>query len=197
MSADEWQKVVEPHFAFLDEHGFALKADASESNFWVTRVVYASRDRAVEIDRSVEFSRVEVYLLRLQDGRMPKAQVWVTDAPINRMLLDNVLEARIPAQCSEINRLDGLQGARLEEQLAARAKALRDVASDFFEKSFSAMTDGERVVRQRLDTSRQEIVVWLPHDATPEEEQSALEDARATAPPEVSVIARRYERPAG
>ena len=82
----------------------------------------------------------------------------------------------------------------MQEQLAARAKALRDL-TNFVSESFAAITDGERVVRQRLDKSRQEIIVWLPHDATPYEERRAVEEARATAPPEVSIVARRYGRP--
>jgi hypothetical protein len=59
------------------------------------------------------------------------------------------------------------------------------------------MEDGERVVRQALEEKPQELVVWLPEDATAEAEQRALEDAMATAPPEVTVSAKRYRRRPG
>jgi hypothetical protein len=195
MSVGKWRAIVDPHFGFLNDRGFALKDDASASTFWVTSAVYASEDRAIAVEHSVEFRRVDVALLRLENGQIPKPQVWVTDAPISRMLLDNVLQARVPDIYDEINRLTGLKEPQLSEQLAARAKALQDVASDFLDGSFAALEDGERVVRKRVEQSPQEIIVWLPNDASAEEERRAVENAQATAPPNVSVTAKRYNHP--
>jgi len=56
------------------------------------------------------------------------------------------------------------------------------------------MEAGEQVIRSQLEQSPQELTVWLPDDATQDDEHQALADARATSPPEVSVVVKRYKR---
>jgi hypothetical protein len=195
VKVEKWRQQVDPYFGFLPSYGFRFEQRFCSSSFWTTRAAYAAGDRAVAVDRSVEFNRAEVVLLRLQDGEMPQPEVWVASTPLNIVRLDNVLEARAPGRLSEIQPLVGLGKRELREQLSAQSAALRDVAEDFLTGSFAALEDGEHAIRQRVDANPQELVVWLPADATSEDEHRAVEEARATAPTEVNVVAKRYSRP--
>jgi hypothetical protein len=150
-SVEDWQSAVDPHFGFLNERGFQLNRRFASASVWATDLVYAAHDRAISVERSVEFNRAEVVLIRLYEGAMPDLQIRVTAEPVNRLLLDNVLQARDPQRYREIQQLGGLGEPELQRQLSELASALRDVAGDFLTGSFAAMDDGERVIRQRLE----------------------------------------------
>jgi len=193
-SVKDWRRQVEPHFAFLDDYGFRIEDRFASSSFWSTRIVYARDDHGIGVDRSVEFNRAEVALLRLVDGELPTPQVWVTGAAISSILLDNVLRARDPNRFGGPRQLVGLGRQDVDNQLRELAAALREVAEDFLSRRFAAMEAGEQVIRSQLEQSPQELTVWLPDDATQDDEHQALADARATSPPEVSVVVKRYKR---
>lgn len=194
MSADAWRRLVEPHFAFLEGAGFRFAEEMGDAGAWRTRAVYLAPGRAVAVDYSVEFRRVEVSLLRLTDEQLPAPQVWVTDAPITQVLLDNVLKARAPERYEAQRAATGLGGDALDEQLAAHAAALRDVAGDFMAGSLAAIDDADRLIRGQIREHPQQLIVWLPENATADDEREAIERARATAPPKVAVITKRYSQ---
>jgi hypothetical protein len=189
-AAKAWERRVRAHFDFLLERGFRL--DHVEESFWATTAVYLSSTLGLEVTRSVEFSRVEITLLRLVDGRLPEPEVWVTDRPINRTLFDNVLEARAPSLVEQLP--TGLSKREVDAQLRRWAELLRSVAPEFLEGSDAAIAEAERVVRQRVANNPQELTVWLPSDATDAEERTAREKAERTTPDGVQVIVRRYKR---
>jgi len=90
----EWELLVEQHFDFLSDFGFRL--DHVDEKWWATSAVYLSDLLGIEVTRSMEFGRVEVTLLRLVDGKSPDVEVWLREHPLDRVLFDNVLEARAP-----------------------------------------------------------------------------------------------------
>lgn len=137
--------------------------------------------------RSVEFDPVEITLLRLADGHEPDPEEWVTDRPSNRMLFDNMLLARAPNAVHEMP-------TDAEAQLQRWAELLRSVAPDFLAGSDAAVVEAEQVVRERVAEYPQELTIWLPRDATDADERKAQEDAERTAPDNVHITVRRYER---
>jgi hypothetical protein len=146
VSIEDWAECVARHFAFLEEHGFHMAAELGSARWYRTQVVYVSETSAVEVDRSVEYQRVEVTLARLKDGALPPVRVFVTEASFDDVLLDNVVEARAPDR----PRWRTTPGRTYDEQLSFWAETLRTVASDFLRGDFSAIEDGERAVRARL-----------------------------------------------
>jgi hypothetical protein len=191
-AAKAWERRVREHFDFLVEHGFRF--DHVEASSWATTALYLSPTLGLEVTRSVEFDRVELQLLRLVAGDLPEYDVWVTDNPLNRVLFDNVLIARAPEVDEASQALSGLSKEEEEKQLRFLADALRTVAPDFIAGDDAPLREGERVIRQRVAENPQELTIWLPRDASQEEEDRARDEARQTAPPNVEVSVRRYQR---
>jgi hypothetical protein len=194
ISIDAWRRVVQPHFRFLEDAGFRCAPDLGDTGTWRTRVVYVADQRAVAVDYSVEFERVEVWLLRLADGQLPEPQVWVTDAPIAHVRLDNVLHARDPERYEAQRALTRLSDDALDSQLAAGAAALREVAADFVAGSLAAIDDAERVIRAQIQEHPQQLTIHLPDGATADEEREAIDRVRARVPPNVGIVAQRYRQ---
>jgi hypothetical protein len=188
--AREWERRVEAHFGFLPEHGFRF--DHVDDRWWATSAVYLSPSLGVAVTRNMEFDRVELQLLRLVEGRPPEVEIWLTDRPLNSVLFDNVLTARAP------NGIDspptGLSDDAVEEQLRRWAELLRSVAPDFLDGSDAAIVDAEQAIRQRVGDDPQELTIWLPSDASDQDEVAAREKAERSAPSNVRVVVRRYKR---
>jgi hypothetical protein len=191
-AAKAWERRVREHFDFLVEHGFRF--DHVEASSWATTALYLSPTLGLEVTRSVEFDRVELELIRLVGGELPEYEVWITDSPRNRVLFDNVLIARAPELDEASLALGGLSKEAEEMQLRFWADALRSVAHDFLDGDDAPLRDGEQVVRQRVAENPQELTIWLPSDASQEEEDRARDKAKQTAPPNVEVSVRRYRR---
>ena len=189
-NGQRWESLVGRHFDFLPEFGFLF--DHAEEKWWATTAVYRSDQLGLEVTRSVEFGRVELTLLRLVDGELPEVQVWVSDAPLDRVLFDNVLEARKPQVLNDLGR--GLSDEGVEQQLALYVELLREVVPDFLEGSDAALVEGEVVIRERVKASPQQLTVWLPSDASEADEADARAEAERTSPPDVRIFIRRYSR---
>lgn len=183
-----------PHFAFVTAHGFEF-AGVEDDSFWATRCSYRSPTAVIQITLSTEFGRVEVSLVRLVDDEVPPYPIWVTSEPLHHTLLDTVLEARRSALLQDSRGKSGLDDTALERQLAFWAEALRTAAPDFLAGSCSAIDDAASVVRARVAEHPQKIVTWLPEDAPPGDERTAIEGLTAQVPPEVGTEVRRYRRP--
>lgn len=196
MRPAEWQRTVARHFDFLLDHGFASALELAQTGRWGTSAVYRSKASAVEVTWSNEFDCVDVALLRLVDGGLPEEPIFFTEAaPMNRTLLESVVLAREPGREEEMSGLGGLGTADVERQLAVWASLLRDVAADFLDGAPGVFDEARAVIAARVAEHPQEIVVWLPHDATDDDEARAVAKAREGAPPEVAVVTRRYRRP--
>ncbi|MFZ1994264.1 MAG: hypothetical protein WAU75_09155 [Solirubrobacteraceae bacterium] len=150
-----------------------------------------SATSAVAVDRSREYRRVEVTIARLKDGRLPPTRVFVTAQPFDDVQLDNVIEARAPGQRRWSNAPQGLAEDQIDEQLQFWATTLTEVAEDFLEESFDALEDGERAVRDRMAGRRQQVTVWLPHNATDQQAEEAARRTRETVPRDVEVVVKR------
>ncbi len=186
-----WREVVDTYFEFLTDAGFTTTT-VDDSRWWEISVTYLTDTVALKVAASREYNRVEVELVRLVHSQMPEYQVWVTDGPLDRMLLDNVVEARRPERLAELTRHKGLSTKATARQLALFAALLGEVAPEFLTGDTSAIDDGATVVRARASEHPQEFTVHMPPNAT--DEQLAAEYARAVAsvPPEVRVRVRRY-----
>lgn len=190
--ASKWLRQVEPHFAFLRDHGFTRVA-TDDSSFWSLWVRYYSLVAAVEVAKSTEFSRVEVTLIRLVDGEVPPYPIWITSAPVSHVLLDTVLAARDRADPREPR--GGLHPDDVERQLSFWATALRDVVPDFLAGDLSAIDEAEAVIRRKGEEHPQQLTVWLPEDAPPTAEAEELAKMREQVPEGVTIEVRRYRRP--
>jgi hypothetical protein len=189
-AAKEWEAAVKPHFDFLTGYGFRL--DHVDDKWWATTAVYISTTLGILVTRSVEFDRVELTLMRLVEEQVPEPEVWVTDRRLDRVLFDNVLEARRPDLLDQLP--TGVAKEAAEDQLRLYAELLRTIVPDFLEGSDAAMAEGERVIRERIDANPQELTIWLPADAPEEDEARAKAKAERLSPPEVRIVVRRYAR---
>lgn len=177
----------------MRETGFD-RVDVDDSSFWSLWVQYRSKSAAVRISKSVEFTRSEVHLIRLVEGKVPPYPIWITDERIDWTLLDNVVLARQPALEHELRRQSGLKPAEIDRQLDFWARTLRDVAQDFLDGDFGALDEAGAIIRERVAAEPQEVRVYLPSDASPGEEAEEEAKVRATLPPNVGVSVRRYLR---
>lgn len=188
--AKKWERRVRKHFDFLLDHGYAF-GGVDDSSSWQTDALYLGGRIGIEIADSRETNRVEIDLIRLHDGGLPEPQIWVTDAPIDRTLLDNVIEARRHASLTE---LEALSSRTVDEQLETWARLLKEVAPEVLRGDDAPIADAESVVRARVAEHPQQIIVWLPHDASDEHEREARGNAERNAPDGVTVQVRRYQR---
>ena len=187
--ARRWEAAVKPHFDFLTGYGFRL--DHVEDRWWATTAVYLSPTLGILVTRSVEFRRVELTLMRLVDGKVPEPEVWITERRLDRVLFDNILEARRP----DLEQLPaGLENEAAEDQLRLYAELLRTIVPDFLAGSDAALVEGERVIRARVEANPQEMTIWLPSDASEADEAKARAEAERVNPPEVRISVRRYAR---
>lgn len=99
--------------------------DVGDSSFWSIWVQYRSDTSAIRISKSNEFVRAEVHLIRLVNGQVPHYPIWITDEPIDWILLDNVVESREPGLLSEMKRQTGLKFPELDGQLRFWARVLQ------------------------------------------------------------------------
>jgi hypothetical protein len=186
----KWEQRVRKHFDFLLDHGFAF-GGVDDRSFWQTDATYLSERVGIEIADSRETNRVEIDLIRLREGRLPDPQIWVTDEPISRTLLDNVIEARSHPSLGE---LPTLSSRGVDEQIATWARLLKDAAPELLRGDDAPIADAEALVRRRVAEHPQEMVVWLPHDSSDEDEREAVADAERDTPERVIVRVRRYHR---
>jgi hypothetical protein len=189
---ERWRSVVEEHFGFLAASGFT-RTTVDDGNWWETSVIYMADSVALKVAASREYNRVGVELVRLVDSAVPEYPVWVTDAPLDWMLLDNVVEARRPDLLGGLAADKGLSKKAVSRQLALAASLLREIAPDFVSGDTRAIDDGAEVVRARVRENRQQLTVHLPAIATDEQVAAAGVDAAAWVPPEVQVHVRRYQ----
>lgn len=180
------------HFGFLDAHSFRTSG-VEEVSAWETTVMYKTSHAAVQIAVSREFARAEIHLIRLVDGEVPQASIWITEEVQHWAMLDNVIEARRPELLERIP-AGGLKDEDVERQLATWAELLLLVAPDFLEGDLWAIDDAAVVLRQRVDAHPQQVTVWLPDDDTSGAEADAVAEARGSVPPNVDVKVGRHRR---
>lgn len=192
--ANQWRETVEPTFGFLVDLGFE-DVDVDDSDFWSLWVQYRSPTAAVRVSKSNEFTRVEVELIRLDEGQVPPYPVWITEDRIDWTLLDNVIEVRRPGLMRRVRTQHGLDDGAVNAQLTFWAKALRDVAPDFLDAGFAALDEAGELIRRRVAENPQKMQVWIPSEAPADAETRQMQDLEGILPPEVGLEFRRYRRP--
>lgn len=187
-----WVNRVRPHFDFLVGHGFTL-TDVVAENWWEVTVTYRSVVSAVEVALSFEYQRVDLSLLRLVDGELPRYPVFIVDSvPIDTFVADWLLELR-----GDPTRQPGrgLDDGDVEAQLGFWAGALREYGTDFLAGDLSVLDQLEQMIR---DNARlhgpPEVTVWVPEDAAPEAVARTASQVQAATPADVAVAIRRYRR---
>ncbi len=193
--AEAWQEKVDRHFAYLRAtYGFRItSADASSG--WVTRVVYQTDMAAVCVDRSIEFERVELSVMRLVDGRLPEYPVFILpDTVINETLFDNILTIRNPRLLDQLHELKGLDDDHIEASLAFLARTLEEIMPDFLTDDLSIFKEVDELIKERVKAHPPTITIYLPEDATAEHETATVEEARKSSSG-IQVVTRRYRRP--
>ena len=193
--AEAWRAQVDRHFAYLrTTYGFRITS-ADASSVWVTRVVYQTDMAAVRVDRSFEFQRVELSVMRLVDGRLPEYPIFILpDTVINQTLFDSILMIRSPHLLEQLHELTGLDDEHIEASLAFLARTVEEIVPDFLTGDLSIFAAVDALIKERVKAHPPLITVYLPEDATPEREAAAIDEARKGSPG-IQVVARRYRRP--
>jgi hypothetical protein len=191
--AEKWREQVEPHFRYLEGHGYRLVHSDDES-WWETVVRYESSVNAVLVKLSVEFHRVEVELARLDYAELPPVEPWIGPYPSGGALLENVLVARDP-QRARGKPLNGIGRAATARALTFWASVLREVCPDFLGGSDNCLSEAHALVWDRGKEKPQVLTLHLPSTASLDEEAAAVANARAETPEHVNVEVVRYHRP--
>jgi hypothetical protein len=192
---DAWKAQVDVNFAFLCErYGFAITR--TDSPRWKTSVRYETPALAVDIDRSLEFGRVEVKLIRKVDGAIPEYPIFVSTTPtLHYFLLDAVLNERAPELLPEMQAAKGLGEDRIERSLKFWSEALEKYADDILRGDFALFTPLEAKVRARVREHPEVIKVYVPAD-TPPEEIARIEQEPGEPTGTIPVIVEKYRYPA-
>jgi hypothetical protein len=193
---DAWQAKVEVHFRYLQTKYHFRVVQVDDSHWWHTRLVYQNETTAIYVDRSVEFDRVELSLLRLINGKIPDLTVFVTpDVTLSEFLFDNLLQVRAPLLLPDLRTLKGLQEEQIEASLAFLANALEQYAADVLRGDFTIFAELEELVKQRARNHSQQVTVWVPSDASEEHERQVAEEVQQGTP-NIPVVVRKYQHPA-
>jgi len=166
---EAWTAQVAAHFGFLKAtYGFHF-ANVDGASWWQTTVRYDSLTLAVRIDKSVEFERVEVWLIRLVDGQLPEYPIFINpETPINYVVLDRVLQNRAPQEAERLAELRGLDDEQVERSLDFLAQAIRAYCDDVLRGDFAIFDVIAEQLHEYVRYHPQEIRVIVA-DTTPDE----------------------------
>lgn len=180
---DAWKAQVAAHFGFLEAtYGFYF-AQVDGSSWWQTSVRYDSPLLAVKIDKSVEFDRVEVWLIRLPDGHLPEYPIFINpDTPVNYVILDKVLQKRATQEAERLRELAGISDEQVERSLAFLSHALATYCDDVLRGDFSIFDVIAEQMHQQAREHPQEIRIILPDTSQPGEEEPLAETLQRDFP---------------
>jgi hypothetical protein len=178
-----WATHVAAHFSFLETaYGFHV-ASADGASWWQTTVRYDSPLLAVRIDNSVEFERVEVWLIRLVDGQLPEYPIFINpDTPINYVILDRVLQNRAPQEAERLLELKGLSDEQVDRSLVFLSDMLRAYCDDVLRGDFAifdVIADQMHVYARKHP---QGIRIIVPDTTSDEEALVRVEKTSGTYP---------------
>lgn len=179
--ADAWLARVTEHFEYLQTtYGFRI-TQVNASDWWVRRVIYQTATTAVSVDRSVEYNRVEVSLVRLLGGTLPRYPIFITPkTTLHQFSLDELLRVRAPQLLPELQAMHGLGDKQIETSLKFLAGAVNEHATDVLGGDLSIFATLEERVKQRAlerpqtirilsrDKPPQVTKVWPPEENPPE-----------------------------
>jgi hypothetical protein len=180
---DTWKSQVAAHFGFLETtYGFHF-AQVDGSDWWETSVRYDSPLLAIKIDKSAEFLRVELCLIRLVDGQMPEYPIFINpDTPIFYVFIGKVLEERAPREAEKLRKLTGISDEEVERSLAFLAQALPAYCDDVLRGDFSICDMIADKMHQQAREHPQGIRVILPNTSQPGDEAPLVETLQKDFP---------------
>jgi hypothetical protein len=194
MNAKEWERLVEPHFGYLQSEFEYEIVDRSDNDWWETSVTYQNSTTAIKVACSEEFDRLETDMIRLVDGARPPTVVFVSETPkLHKFGLGNLLMIRAPELWSELKEQKGQSDKAIATQLQSQAKALREFGSDILRGDFSAFDEMEARVRA-IARDMEGVTIWSPDRG----DSRALEDLVAkirSSHPTVPIATGTYQRP--
>ena len=129
-------------------YGFRIPL-VDASSVWETRVIYQTEKTAIYVDRSLEYFRVEVWLVRLIDGALPPDVSIKPDTVLHQFLLDDLLALRGSPLLPNPEPMKGLDNEQIEISLESLARALKEYAGDILEGDFSFFVSLEERVKRR------------------------------------------------
>jgi len=180
---EAWKAQVAAHLGFLETTYDFHYANVDGSSWWQTTVRYDSPLLAVRIDKSVEFERVEVWLIRLVDGQLPEYPIFINpDTPINYVLLDRALQIRAPQEVDRLPGLRGLSDEQVERSLGFLANALAVNCDDVLRGDLAIFDVVAEQIYQEVREHPQEVRIILPDAAVPGEEAPLVEELQKNDP---------------
>jgi len=187
-----WKAQVADHFGFLETtYGFHF-ASVDRASWWQTTVRYDAPTLAVRIDKSVEFERVKVWLIRLVDGRLPEYPIFINpDTPINYVILDRVLQNRAPHEAERLANMRGLHDEQVERSLVFLSDMLRTYCDDVLRGDFAIFDVIAEQMYQEAREHPQGIRIIVP-DTTPQDAAVARAEETRRAFPQQPVTLEYY-----
>lgn len=180
---EAWKAQVAAHFSFLETtYGFHF-ASVNGASWWQTTVRYDSPTLAVRVDKSVEFERVEVWLIRLVAGQLPEYPIFINpDTPINYVVLDRVLQNRAPEEAQRLDGLRGLIGEQVDRSLVFLSDMLRIYCDDVLRGDFAIFDVIAEQIHQEVRESPQGIRIIVSDTTSEGEALARLEESRRAFP---------------
>jgi len=192
---DAWKAQVDLPFAFLRER-YGFEITQTDSPWWKTGVRYETPVLAVAIDRSLEFGRVEVKLIRTVDGAIPEYPIFISTLPVlHYYMLEAVLDERAPELRPEMQAVAGLSEDQIERSLKFWSGALERYADDILRGDFALFAPLEAKARARVREHPEVIKVYVPADTTPED-LARIEQEPGEPTGTIPVIVETYRYPA-
>jgi len=189
-----WKARADTYFAFLHER-YGFEITQAGWSVWVTSARYETDVTAIDVERSVEFDRVKVLLIRKVDGAIPEYPIFVSTTPtLHYFLLDAVLDERAPEFLAEIQAAKGSFEEQIERRLKLWSRALETYADDILRGDLTLFTTLEAKLRARLREHPEVITVHVPAD-TPAEQIAHIEQRAGEPTGTVPVIVRKYQPP--
>lgn len=180
---EDWKALVAAHFGFLETiYGFHF-ANVDGSSWWQTTVRYDAPLLAVSVDKSVEFDRVEVWLICLVDGQLPEYPIFINpDTSINYVVLDRVLQNRAPQEAQKLDGLRGLTGEQVDRSLVFMSNMLRTYCDDVLHGDLAIFDVIAEQMHQEVREHPQDIRIIVPDTTSHEEALARVEESRRAFP---------------
>lgn len=190
-----WASKVSPHFQFLAAR-YGMQVIDTSAGPWEASVTYTRDPVGVIVRRSIEFDRVEIELVRMVDGQVPKMPVFIhEDTAIDRGLFDHAIGLRgSDSDRDALREIGGLESDQVEAALSFLSLALEKLAPDFLGGDLGLLDEIGQIIHARVANHPQQITVNLPEGTPPEAVKRAVAKAKEFDS-RVAVAVRFYRRP--
>jgi hypothetical protein len=193
-SPSEWADLVDEYLGFLRPQGYRLVVvkDEPELAAWGPRVRYLGSKSGVQVHWSVEFVRVDTFVMELVDGQVPEYPIFIHDGdPIRYFHLDNLLEAIDPDRGRQASALSGLEPDAVRRQLTFVADSIRDLGGELLDPTSEAFARATARIHESVRRDPPEVTIYVP-EGTSDREAARMAKKSKSLFPKVGVVVRRY-----